>query len=131
MAVFNDLVLQTSYQRPANLIYSLSSSNNGFVLDSTGTFQGKTVVGVLFNNLSGGFASAGFASATLSAAGTTIKLRVHPIYNGQQAALYFNDRSSSIFTITTGAGTVNQSISAAAWTNSGPEERRLYNLGYI
>jgi hypothetical protein len=124
MADFNNFVFNTASQNPPSLIYSLSASNNSFILSNGGTVGSKTVVGILYNQI-----TAGTANVSLSCGlGTTF--RVASGYHGAQAALYFSDRSSTLFTVnTTFALTTQQTVdSANTFDNRGPNERRLSNL---
>ena len=124
MANFNNFVFNTASQTPANLVYSLTASNNSFILSNGGTANGKTVVGILFNQV-----TAGTANVSLSCgAGTTF--RVASAYHGAQAALYFSDRSSTMFTVNTTFALATQQVVSAGnnFANKGPNERRLWNL---
>ena len=125
MANFTDIVFDARSQSPSATIYSLSASNKSFTLDTTtGVYSGKTVTGILFNNLS----AADTASVTLSAY-NGVEFRVATQYDGKQAALYLSDRSSVLFTVAT--GTTVQVVTAFPATNLGPIERRLRAIEII
>lgn len=125
MANFTDIVFNKASQSPAATIYSLSASNNSFILlTTTGTYAGKTVTGILFDNIP----SAVTATVTLSAP-TGVQFKVATNYNGKQAALYLSDRSSVLFTVVT--GTTLQTVTGVSTTNLGPIERRLRALEII
>ena len=118
-----------SSQNPQSTVASLSSPNNSVALVTTNvvSFSGKTVTGILFDELSG----ASTASVTLTAASGII-FKVAPAYNGATFALYTSDRRTTTFTVNTALSAAVQ-ISSATWTadNRGPIERRLHLLGYI
>ena len=123
MANFNNILFDSSKQTPRNLVYGLSASNNSFVIDTAGTVGSKTVTGILFNQI-----TAGTANVSLSCgAGTTF--RVASGYHEAQAALYYNDQSSTLFTInTTFSTTTQQTVTANGSFNTNPNSRRLWNL---
>ena len=125
MANFTDIVFNTASQSPAATIYSLSAINNSVILTSlTGTYAGKAVTGILFNNIP----TAGAATETLSAY-TGVTFKVAQAYDGTQVALYLADRSSVLFTVATGAAL--QTVTGTPTTNLGPIERRLRVLEII
>lgn len=128
MATFSNIVMVASSQNPQSSVVSLSSPNNSVALVTTNvvSFSGKTVTGILFDEIAG----AATASVTLTAAPDFI-FKVAPAYNGSQFALYTSDRRSTLFTVNTSLTTAH--VSAAVWTtdNRGPVERRLHLLGYI
>lgn len=125
MANFDSIVFNTAAQSPATDIYSLSATNNSFILrTTTGTYGGRAVNGILFNTIAG----APTATVTLTASG--VQFSVAPQYNNRQAALYLADRSSVLFTILT-AATGAQTLAASSTTNLGPIERRLRALEII
>jgi len=129
MATFSNIVMVASSQNPQSLVASLSSPNNSVTLTTTNvvSFSGKTVTGILFNELSG----AATASVTLTAAPGFV-FKVAPAYHNAEFALYTSDRRSTLFTVNTGL-TASPQVSAAVWTadNRGPVERRLHLLGYF
>lgn len=128
MATFSNIVMVASSQNPQSLVLSLSSPNNSVVSTTTSvvTFSGKTVTGILFDEIEG----AATASVTLTAA-TGIVFKVAPAYNGATFALYTSDRRTTTFTVNTALSTAQ--VTSAVWTadNRGPVERRLHLLGYI
>ena len=129
---FSNQVLSAYGVRPFNLNWSLSSTGTFKTVEllTVGTVAGKPVQGVIFNTLlSSAYSPASGTGtfATLSAAiGTTF--RVDAAYNGQQMGILNTDDSTSLFTVVT--GTALQVLSAADWTASFPEVRRLVTLGY-
>ena len=129
---FNNQVLSAYGLTPLNLNWSLSSTGTYKTVQllSVGTVAGKAVQGVIFNTLlSSAYSPASGTGtfATLSAfSGTTF--RVDAAYNGQQMGILNVDDSTSLFTVVT--GTALQTVSAADWTASYPEIRRLIQLGY-
>lgn len=128
MATFSNIVMVASSQNPQSLVLSLSSPNNSVVSTTTSvvTFSGKTVTGILFNEIAG----AATASVTLTAAAGVV-FKVAPAYHGATFALYTSDRRTTTFTVNTALSTAQ--VTAAVWTadNRGPVERRLHLLGYI
>lgn len=130
MATFSNIVMVASSQNPQSSVVSLSSPNNSVALVTTNvvSFSGKTVTGILFDEIAG----AATASVTLTATSSPLFVfKVAPAYNGAQFALYTSDRRSTLFTVNTSLTTAH--VSAAVWTadNRGPVERRLHLLGYI
>jgi hypothetical protein len=94
----------------------------------TGTLSGlsaKQLVGILFNSISG----TSTATTTLCAY-TNIQFKVHPAYHGSTFALYFSDRSTTLFTVNT-ATALQTGLTANGFTARGPEELRKRLLGYI
>lgn len=93
----------------------------------TGTVNGfnKTLVGILFNSIAG----TSTATTTLSVA-TNVQFKVHPAYHGSTFALYFSDRSTTLFTVNT-ATALQTGITNNGFTARGPEEIRKRLLGYI
>jgi hypothetical protein len=128
MATFSNIVMVASSQNPQSTVASLSSPNNSVALVTTNvvSFSGKTVTGILFDELSG----ASTASVTLTAA-PGIVFKVAPAYNEKTFALYTSDRRTTLFTVNTALTTAH--VTAAEWTdaNRGPIELRLRLLGYI
>ena len=118
----------TAYS-PALLGTSLSAADNSIVVNSFGTVGGKQVVAVLYNTLTNPVTG----KTTLSAA-YGFSITVSTSYNGQQIALEFADRSTSLVTLTTAFSTTTvQNVSAATFVDSGssPRNRRLRLIGYI
>ncbi len=124
MATFNNYVFNTASETPPPLGVSLSASNNGVILTTlNGTLCGKTVVGILFNQV----ASASANLVNLSAG--TVGFRVSRNYHGQQMAMYFSDRSTTTFTVNSGVAA--QTLNGLTFDNRGPDEIRRHNLGYF
>jgi hypothetical protein len=124
MATFSNYVFNASSQSPQVLGASLSASNNGVVLQTlNGTLCGKTAVGILFNQVDA-------ASANLvNLSAGTIGFRVSRLYHGAQMAVYFSDRSTTLFTVNT--ATAAQVLNGIGFDNRGPNEIRKRNLGYF
>jgi hypothetical protein len=124
MATFSNYVFDASPQTPPVLGASLSASNNGVVLETlNGTLCGKAAVGILFNQISAATSNL----VTLSAG--TIAFKVSTLYHGSQMAIYFSDRSTTLFTVNTAAAA--QTLSQIGFDNRGPAEIRKHNLGYF
>lgn len=118
----------TAYN-PSLLGTSLSAVDNSIDVRSFGTVGGKQVVAVLYNTLT----SPVTGKATLSA-GAGFSIRTSNSYNGQQIALEYADRSTSLVTLTTAFGTTTvQNVTAATFLNAevSPRTRRLVLLGYV
>jgi hypothetical protein len=118
--------LTGAYSAPA-LSTQIGILSSSIVLTSefgTGKVAGtiKTPVGVLYNAIS----NPSVSTTTLSVA-DNIQIKVSNSYNGSTFALYFDDRSTSLFTVATGA-TGYQTVSAATFDNRGPNERRRFAL---
>jgi len=89
---------------------------------SSGKYNGVSVNGILFNEISG----ASTASVTLSVT-DRIQFKVAPEYNGATFALYFPDRSTTTFTVAT--ATATQVVTGAiGFDNRGPNERRRFAI---
>lgn len=102
-----------------NVLTSYITSTSIF---SSGTYNGVSPNGILFNQLSG----ASTASVTLSVT-DRIQFKVAPEYNGATFALYFGDRSSTVFTVNT--ATATQVVTGAInFDNRGPNERRRFAI---
>lgn len=102
-----------------NVLTSYITSTSIF---SSGTYKGVSPNGILFNQLSG----ASTASVTLSVT-DRIQFKVAPEYNGATFALYFGDRSSTVFTVNT--ATATQVVTGAiGFDNRGPNERRRFAI---
>ena len=126
MATFSNYVFDASTQTPPPLNVSLSGSSNSVILRSLGTLSGKTVAGLLYNEIS----TATTATTSLSVAVGTV-VSVDPIYNGSTFALYFTDSSTCLFTVNTAYGTdVVQSLASSVITfeNRGPREVRRFAI---
>lgn len=125
MATFSKFVFNTASQNPpqiGTLAPKLSSENNDVILVSTGvSYGGKTVTGILYNQVAGTTAS----TITLSAG--NVIFMVDPKYHGSSFALYFADRSTTLFTVNT-AATASQVVGAFSFNNRGPNERRRFAI---
>jgi hypothetical protein len=89
---------------------------------SSGTYQGKQPVGILFDLIP----TASTASVTLSVT-DRIQFKVAPEYNGKSFALYFRDGATTVFTVAT--ATATQSVTASiGYDNRGPNERRRFAI---
>ena len=124
MATFSNYVFDASSETPSPLGTSLSASNNGVVLVSLNTsLCGKTAVGILYNQIS----AATNNLVTLSAG--SVAFNVSSLYHGSQMAIYFNDRSTTLFTVNSGVPA--QVLGSIGFDNRGPDEIRKRLLGYI
>lgn len=147
MSTFNNIVFSTDTQSPASLVLGLSANDSSFVLVTAGTKNSKTVAGILFNvktltsvvtGASGAddwdhtytkvlTGSEALATERLTITGGTV-FKVHPQYHGEQVALYYTDRSSTLFTVNT--ATAGQTVgTTVTFDNRGPIERRLFAVG--
>lgn len=118
----------TAYN-PSLLGTSLSAVDNSIDVKSFGTVGGKQVVAVLYNTLT----TPVTGKTTLSAA-YGFSIRVSNSYNGQQIALEFADRSTSLVTLATAFGTSTvQNVTAATFLSAevSPYIRRMQLLGYV
>ena len=127
MANFSNLVFDVNTENPPQIgdfAPSLSGSNNTVIyVANDGVVGGKSVAGLLYNELSAGGAN---TMASLSVA-IGVAFRVEKRYHGSQFALYFTDRSSTLFTVNT--GTTRQSVTEAnSFANRGPDERRHFSI---
>jgi len=93
----------------------------------TGSVNGynKNLVGILFNSVAG----ASTATVTLSVS-NNVQFKVHPAHHGATFALYYSDRSTTLFTVNT-ATALQTGINNNGFTARGPEEIRKRLLGYI
>jgi len=118
---FDSIVKDPNSTFPVNLNVSLTA--NEVVLDTTtGTAQA-----LLFDARTG--VSASFESISGASGSNTFTGRVDRAYHGATFAVYYSDRSSSLFTCNTAAAT--QSLTANSYDAQGPEFLRLKNLGII
>lgn len=123
-ATFNFELRDATAYNPQLLNATLSASDASIVVNSFGTIDGKQVVAVLYNTLASPLSSV----VTLSAA-TDFSIRLSQSYNGQDIALEFADRTTSIVTVTTAfQGTKVQNVSAAGTEIVSPNTRRLWQL---
>lgn len=131
---FNNQVLSAFGLAPLNLNFSLSSAGTFKTVEllTVGITSTKAVEGVAFNTLLSSAVSpaSGTGSfATLSTfSGTT--LRVDRAYNGASMAVVFKDGSSSLFTVVTGAGTIQQTLTANGFETSFPKIKTEVHLGF-
>ena len=135
---FNNQVLSAFGQTPSNLSWSLSSTGKYKTVEllTTGTgtlasptLSAKKVRGVVFNTLTSPASGTGVWASLSAFSGTTF--RVDAAYNGQTMGLIYDDDSSTLFTVVTGATTTKQSLTANGFDTSYPEIKRLWTLGYI
>jgi hypothetical protein len=135
---FNNQVLSAFGQTPSNLSWSLSSTGTYKTVEllTTGTgtlasptLSAKKVRGVVFNTLTSPASGTGVWASLSAFSGTTF--RVDAAYNGQTMGLIYDDDSSTLFTVVTGATTTKQSLTANGFDTSYPEIKRLWTLGYI
>ena len=126
MATFSNFVFDVNTENPPQIgdfAPSLSGSNNTVIyVPNGGVVGGKTVAGLLYNELSAGGAT---TMASLSVA-TGVSFRVEKRYHGSQFALYFTDRSSTLFTVNTATTLQTVVVSANGFDNRGPNERRRF-----
>ena len=134
---FNNQALSAFGQTPSNLSWSLSNTGTYKTVEliTTGTgaldspvLSAKNVRGIVFNTLTSPESGTG-AFASLSAYSGT-SFRVDTSYNGQTMGLIYDDGSSTIFTVVTGATTTKQSLTANGFDTAYPEVKRLWLLGY-
>lgn len=124
MPAFNFELRDATAYNPQPLNATLSASDASIVVNSFGTISGKPVVAVLYNAITNTDAT----KATLSAA-SGFSITVSRSFQGQDIALEFPDRSSSIVTVTTAFGISKvQNVSAANNDNVSPYMRRLWAL---
>lgn len=101
------------------------------VINSIGTINGKTVVGLAFNKLPDDvtLTTTPLCAVTTLSAFNGNTFRVNAAYNLTEMAFILSDRSTSQFTcITARDGTSQQQLSANNFNGSYPEQRRLWNL---
>jgi hypothetical protein len=130
MATFSNFVFNTASQNPPLLDFGLSGTNNEVILNTTNgfvsSFGTKVVTGILYNSI-----TSASANVTLSA-GSGISFRVNRVHNGQTFALYFSDRTTSLFTVNTayGVSTIQILTSGNGYEHRGPLERRRFAVEY-
>jgi len=128
MATFDSFVFDVTSENPQQIGPSLSGANNSVVLTkplSSSVYSGKTLTGILYNDISG----AGTATVNLSVF-SGIQFSVHPLYNGSTFALYFGDRSSTTFTVNTAATGAQVVTGDSGFDNRGPNERRRFAVEF-
>lgn len=130
MATFSNFVFNTASQNPPLLGFGLSGTNNEVILNTTtgfvSSFGTKVVTGILYNSI-----TSASANVTLSA-GSGISFQVNRAHHGQTFALYFSDRTTSLFTVNTGYGvsTIQILTSGNGYDNRGPLERRRFAVEF-
>jgi hypothetical protein len=127
MATFSEFVFDVTSESPQQIGPSLSGVSNSVILTqptSASTYSGKKVSGILYDYVAG----ASTASVSLSVV-SGITFSVSPLYHGQTFALYFTDRSSTLFTVNT--ATATQTVTGAiTFDNRGPNERRRFAVEF-
>ena len=126
MAYFSNLVFDVNTQNPPQIgdfAPSLSGSGGTVIYHANGGLvEGKSVAGLLYNELSAGGAN---TMASLSVA-TGVSFRVEKRYHGSRFALYFTDRSSTLFTVNTGTTLQTVVTGTNGFDNRGSNERRRF-----
>ena len=123
-ATFNFELRDATAYNPQPLNATLSASDASIVVNSFGTIGGKQVVAVLYNAITNTDA----VKATLSAA-YGFSITVSRSFQGQDIAIEFADRTTSIVTVTTAFGVSKvQNVSAAGTEIVSPNTRRLWQL---
>ena len=134
---FNNQALSAFGQSPSNLSWSLSNTGTYKTVQllTTGTgaldspvLSAKKVRGIVFNTLTSPASGSGTFASLSAYPGTSF--RVDTSYNGQTMGLIYDDGSSTIFTVVTGATTTKQSLTANGFDTTYPEVKRLWLLGY-
>jgi hypothetical protein len=121
---FNFELRDATAYNPQPLNATLSASDASIVVNSFGTISGKQVVAVLYNAITNTDA----VKATLSAA-YGFSITVSRSFQGQDIAIEFADRTTSIVTVTTAFGVSKvQNVSAAGTEIVSPNTRRLWQL---
>lgn len=121
---FNFELRDATAYNPQPLNATLSASDASIVVNSFGTISGKQVVAVLYNAITNTDA----VKATLSAA-YGFSITVSRSFQGQDIAIEFADRTTSIVTVTTAFGVSKvQNVSAADTEIVSPNTRRLWQL---
>lgn len=129
LIAFNTQVLSSvSNPRPALTPYTVTAASNTVTLSSLGAIGGKQVLGYAFNALTSPVTGTG-VTAGLSAG--TSRVVVDTAYNRATFAVIFTDRTSSLFTVATGASTTAQSLTANDTNTVFPEIQQLVRLGYL
>jgi len=127
MATFSNYVFDVNTENPPQIgsfAPSLSGSSNTVVFDlpNVGIVGGKSTAGLLYNEVATGDTTL----VSLSVA-TGVAFRVSKKYHGSKFALYFTDRSSTLFDVNT-ASTVQSILSSNGFDNRGPDERRHFAI---
>jgi hypothetical protein len=123
-ATFNFELRDATAYNPQPLNATLSASDASIVVNSFGTISGKQVVAVLYNAITNTDA----VKATLSAA-YGFSITVSRSFQGQDIAIEFADRTTSVVTVTTAFGVSKvQNVSAAGTEIVSPNTRRLWQL---
>lgn len=125
MANFSNFVFDVNTENPPQIgdfAPSLSGSNNTVIYVTTGgVVEGKSVAGLLYNEVSTGDTTL----VSLSVA-TGVSFKVATKYNGSQFGLYFTDRSSTLFTVNTATTLQTVVTGTNSFSNRGPNERRRF-----
>jgi hypothetical protein len=128
MANFSNFVFDVNTENPPQIgdfAPSLSGSSNTvvFVANNAALVYGKSVAGLLYNEVATGDTTL----VSLSVA-TGVSFKVARKYNGSQFALYFTDRSSTLFTVNTATTLQTVVSSNNSFDNRGPDERRHFAI---
>jgi hypothetical protein len=127
MANFSNFVFDVNTENPPQIgdfAPSLSGSSNTVVFVANGgVVGGKSVAGLLYNEVATGDTTL----VSLSVA-TGVSFKAARKYNGSQFALYFTDRSSTLFTVNTATTLQTVVTSNNGFDNRGPVERRRFAI---
>lgn len=128
MATFSNLVFDVNTENPPQIgdfAPSLSGSSNTvvYVANTSNSVGGKSVAGLLYNEV-----ATGDTTLVALSVATGVSFRVSRKYNGSQFALYFTDRSSTLFTVNTATALQTVVVSANGFDNRGPDERRHFAI---
>lgn len=131
MATFSNFVFNTASQNPPMLNgFGLSGTNNEVILNTTNGFLSsygtKVVTGILYNTV-----TTTSANITLSA-GSGVSFQANRLHHGQTFALYFADKTTTLFTVNTsyGTSTIQVVTGSNGYDNRGPLERRRFAVEY-
>jgi len=122
---FKNQVIRPGAVNPpyATTTYSNSGKNVGLIN------AGPIIDSLAFNDLPAGRSFTGqFAQLSAARTGTGVQFACDLAYNGVQFAVIYKDRTSTLFTCTT--GTYNQTLVNNDYGTVTPNLRRLVNLGY-
>jgi hypothetical protein len=128
MANFSNLVFDVNTENPPQIgdfAPSLSGSSNTvvYVANNLNSVGGKSVAGLLYNEV-----ATGDTTLVALSVATGVSFRVSRKYNGSQFALYFTDRSSTLFNVNTATALQTVVVSANGFDNRGPDERRHFAI---
>jgi hypothetical protein len=130
MATFSNFVFNTDSQNPPLLGFGLSGTNNEVILNTTtgfvSSFGNKVVTGILYNSI-----TSASANVALSA-GSGISFQVNRVHHGQTFALYFSDKTTTLFTVNTSYGVSTRQVlnNANNYDHRGPLERRRFAVEF-